>query len=73
MVVILNDNGMSINASMGGIAQHLANRRLKPQYLWAKEIYRKIMRATRRDGSSTKGSIKSRRPSRPAFCPAKHV
>ena len=46
MVVILNDNGMSINASMGGIAQHLAKQRLKPQYLWAKEIYRKIMRAT---------------------------
>ena len=43
---ILNDNGMSINASMGGIAQHLAKQRLKPQYLWAKEIYRKIMRAT---------------------------
>ena len=31
MVVILNDNGMSINASMGAIAQHLAKHRLKPQ------------------------------------------
>lgn len=46
LVVILNDNGMSINASMGGIAQHLAKQRLKPQYLRGKEIYRKIMGAT---------------------------
>ena len=46
LVVILNDNGMSINASMGGVAQHLAKQRLKPQYLWAKEIYRKVMNAT---------------------------
>ncbi len=46
MVVILNDNGMSIDASMGGVAQHLAKQRLKPQYLHAKEVYRKLMLAT---------------------------
>lgn len=46
LVVILNDNGMSIDASMGGVAQHLAKQRLKPQYLQAREIYRKIMNAT---------------------------
>ncbi|MDY3013826.1 MAG: 1-deoxy-D-xylulose-5-phosphate synthase [Evtepia sp.] len=46
LVVILNDNGMSIDASMGGIAQHLARQRLKPQYLRAKGVYRKIMNAT---------------------------
>lgn len=46
MVVILNDNGMSIDASMGGVAQHLASQRLKPQYLRGKQIYRKIMNAT---------------------------
>ena len=46
MVVILNDNGMSIDASMGGVAQHLARQRLKPQYLRGKEVYRKVMRAT---------------------------
>lgn len=46
LVVILNDNGMSINASMGGMAQYLAKQRLKPQYLRAKEIYRKVMGAT---------------------------
>lgn len=46
MVVILNDNGMSIDASMGGVAQHLAKQRLKPQYLRAKEVYRRCMHAT---------------------------
>lgn len=46
LVVILNDNGMSIDASMGGVAQHLAKQRLNPPYLRVKEIYRKIMHAT---------------------------
>ena len=46
LVVILNDNGMSIDASMGGVAQYLAKQRLKPPYLRGKEIYRKIMHAT---------------------------
>lgn len=46
LVVILNDNGMSIDASMGGVAQHLAKQRLNPPYLRGKEIYRKIMQAT---------------------------
>ena len=46
IVIILNDNGMSIDASMGGVAQHLAKQRLKPQYLRAKELYGKFMNAT---------------------------
>ena len=33
MLVILNDNGMSITKNVGGIADHLARQRLKPQYL----------------------------------------
>ncbi|MEG1396255.1 MAG: 1-deoxy-D-xylulose-5-phosphate synthase N-terminal domain-containing protein, partial [Oscillospiraceae bacterium] len=33
MIVILNDNGMSITKSVGGIAEHLAHQRLRPQYL----------------------------------------
>ncbi|MBR5533683.1 MAG: 1-deoxy-D-xylulose-5-phosphate synthase [Ruminiclostridium sp.] len=46
LVIILNDNGMSIDASMGGVAQYLAKQRLNPPYLRGKEIYRKIMCAT---------------------------
>ena len=43
LIVILNDNGMSITKSVGGVAQHLAHQRLKPQYLSLKKAYRKIM------------------------------
>ena len=46
LIVILNDNGMSITQNVGGVAQHLAHQRLKPQYLNFKKGYRKIMRAT---------------------------
>ena len=43
LIVILNDNGMSITKNVGGVAQHLAHQRLKPQYLRFKKGYRKIM------------------------------
>lgn len=43
LIVILNDNGMSITRSVGGVAQHLAHQRLKPQYLSLKKGYRKAM------------------------------
>ena len=52
ILVILNDNGMSITPNVGGVADHLAKQRLKPQYLQAKEIYRKIMLATPPSGAS---------------------
>ncbi len=43
MIVILNDNGMSITRSVGGVAEHLSRQRLKPQYLSFKKCYRKVM------------------------------
>lgn len=43
MLVILNDNGMSITQNVGGVAEHLAKQRLKPQYLRFKQGYRKTM------------------------------
>lgn len=43
LLVILNDNGMSITKNVGGVAQHLAHQRLKPQYLHFKKGYRKVM------------------------------
>ena len=42
LIVILNDNGMSITKNVGGVAQHLAHQRLKPQYLRVKKIYRSL-------------------------------
>ena len=46
ILVILNDNGMSITPNVGAVADHLAKQRLKPQYLTFKKHYRRIMNAT---------------------------
>lgn len=46
LVVILNDNGMSITKNVGGVARHLAQQRLKPQYLQFKKVYRQVTGAT---------------------------
>lgn len=43
LIVLLNDNGMSITENVGGVAEHLARQRLKPQYLRFKRGYRKLM------------------------------
>lgn len=56
LVVILNDNGMSITKNVGGMAQHLAQQRLKPQYLQFKKFYR---RATGRTAAGRGESFSS--------------
>ncbi len=43
MIVILNDNAMSIDRNVGGMASHLGNLRTKERYLGMKEKYRKFM------------------------------
>ena len=43
MVVVLNDNAMSIDQNVGGMARHLSKVRTKAGYLNAKQRYRKIM------------------------------
>jgi len=40
MVVILNDNGMSITENVGGLARHLTRLRLRPSYNSLKRVYR---------------------------------
>lgn len=42
LVVILNDNGMSITPNVGGVARHLSMVRLKPGYFGLKKVYRQI-------------------------------
>lgn len=42
LIVILNDNGMSITPNVGSMADYLAHQRLKPQYLRVKKVYRKV-------------------------------
>ena len=43
MVIILNDNEMSIDRNVGGISRHLSRLRTKEQYLGAKKRYRSFM------------------------------
>ena len=42
LLVILNDNGMSINESVGGISKLLRQARVRPGYLHFKREYRKL-------------------------------
>lgn len=44
LIVILNDNGMSIKPNVGGIASHLSNIRIRPGYYRIKRIWRSITR-----------------------------
>ncbi|MCL2003351.1 MAG: 1-deoxy-D-xylulose-5-phosphate synthase [Oscillospiraceae bacterium] len=43
LIVVLNDNGMSITKNVGGVARHLARLRLKPQYFKAKKMTHRIL------------------------------
>lgn len=43
MVVILNDNAMSIDSNVGGMASHLRNLRTKERYLGMKNRYRNAL------------------------------
>ncbi len=44
MVVILNDNEMSIGKNVGGLSNHLSRMRSSKNYLHAKRIYRQVMK-----------------------------
>ena len=46
MVIILNDNEMSIAPNVGGIAQHLSRLRTKESYLHMKQRYRHVLSKT---------------------------
>ncbi|MCL2080203.1 MAG: 1-deoxy-D-xylulose-5-phosphate synthase [Oscillospiraceae bacterium] len=43
LIVILNDNEMSITENVGGLARHLAHLRVRPYYLSLKKVYRKTI------------------------------
>lgn len=43
IVVILNDNGIAINRTVGGVAKYLNRERLKPGYYRIKKAYRKCL------------------------------
>jgi len=43
MVIILNDNGMSITKNVGGVARFLSRQRMRPLYTTFKKRFKKIM------------------------------
>ena len=43
MVIVLNDNEMSIDHNVGGMAKHLSRLRTKERYLGAKQRYRNLL------------------------------
>ncbi|MEG0777483.1 MAG: 1-deoxy-D-xylulose-5-phosphate synthase [Oscillospiraceae bacterium] len=46
IVIILNDNGMSIDSNVGGISELLSRQRVKPGYFAFKRKYRKLLSHT---------------------------
>ncbi|BAK99559.1 1-deoxy-D-xylulose-5-phosphate synthase [Oscillibacter valericigenes Sjm18-20] len=46
LIVILNDNGMSINPNVGAVSRHLGKIRSKPTYYHFKKWYRSLFGAT---------------------------
>lgn len=44
LIVVLNDNGMSIQPNVGGMADFLKKRRLKPGYLTFKRVFKSVTR-----------------------------
>ncbi len=45
LIVILNDNGMSIDPNVGGLSKHLSRLRSKPAYYHFKKFYRQLFGA----------------------------
>lgn len=43
IIVILNDNGMSISQNVGAVSKHLAHLRIKPKYYAFKKAYQRVM------------------------------
>lgn len=69
MVIVLNDNGIAINHTVGGVARYLRQLRMRPGYYRMKRFYRRVMQrlpggkllfaATQRWKNRLKGAILS--------------
>ena len=46
ILIVLNDNGIAINHTVGGVAKYLGRQRLKPAYYRLKRLYRKLLTKT---------------------------
>lgn len=65
LIVILNDNNMSIDKNVGGMARHLARLRVSPQYLGTKNHIKRMLshipggKTLTAKGTKLKSAIKS--------------
>ncbi len=55
LIVILNDNGMSITPNVGATAKHLSNIRSKPSYYRLKKTWRTVTQSSRTGRSLYRG------------------
>ena len=58
LIVILNDNEMSITENVGGLSRHLASLRVRPYYLHFKKFYRKTIAKIPFIGKRIDGSLR---------------
>ena len=70
MVVILNDNAMSIDHNVGGMASHLRNLRVKDNYLGMKKRYKSFLTKIPGGKGLHRISVKLRDRLRRALIPA---
>ena len=70
LVVILNDNGMSIQKNVGGIATLLARNHLRPTYLSSSVPTGRYSKKSPADGLCITLTTRSRKASRVPSCPA---
>ena len=70
MVVILNDNAMSIDHNVGGMASHLRNLRVKDKYLGMKKRYKSFLTKIPGGKAVHRLSVKLRDSLRRALIPA---
>lgn len=70
MVVILNDNAMSIDHNVGGMASHLRNLRVKDKYLGMKKRYKSFLTKIPGGKGLHRISVKLRDRLRRALIPA---
>ena len=70
MIVILNDNAMSIDQNVGGMASHLRNLRVKDKYLGMKKRYKSFLTKIPGGRGLHRLSVKLRDRLRRALIPA---
>ncbi|QIB69411.1 1-deoxy-D-xylulose-5-phosphate synthase [Aminipila butyrica] len=63
MIIIINDNGMSISQNIGGLSQHLSNLRMSSTYLDIKKQIKKALKGIPRVGESLYAGVEHLRDS----------